>query len=83
MAQPQEAYAGGEARIIRGLARTVLSVFEIPKSIIQHSSRVIFPVGILTGTVEGTMKMALGTVAGVIDMATGAAPYAKYGLLFI
>ncbi|MBN1687717.1 MAG: hypothetical protein JW893_01305 [Candidatus Omnitrophica bacterium] len=69
--------------IVRGVARTLLSVVEIPKAIISHSQRVIFPVGIVTGALEGTFRTVMGTLAGTLDIAQGAAPYAKYMLFFI
>jgi hypothetical protein len=71
------------ALILRGLARTVTSAFEIPKTMISHSRKVVFPVGIVTGAVEGSLRTVVGTVAGALDIAQGAAPYAKYMLFFV
>ena len=67
------------ALIAQGLAKTVFAVFQLPASMIAGSTQ-SFPLGLLTGTVAGTMKMAVGTVIGAADMARGAAPYAKYAI---
>ena len=69
-------------QVLRGAGRTLFSVVEIPKSIVQQSTR-SFPLGIVTGTVQGTYRAVAGTVSGVVDMAVGAAPYAKYLIFFI
>ena len=78
-----DAHAEGMVTFTQGLARTVLSVFEIPKAMIQDSGQVIFPLGIVTGTVRGSAKMVGGVLMGAVDMVRGAAPYAKYAMLFI
>ena len=80
---PAPARADGTALIFRGVARTVFSVFEIPKSILQDSTRVIFPLGIVTGAITGSVRTVVGTLGGALDIARGAAPYAKYALFFI
>ena len=79
---PAEASAN-PGLILRGLGRTLFSVVEIPRAMIEHSCKVIFPVGIVTGTCAGTYRMLVGTVTGAIEMAQGAAPYAKYMVFFI
>lgn len=65
--------------IFRGLAKTIYAVAQVPASMIQGSTQ-SFPLGIVTGAVAGTMKMTVGTVMGAVDMARGAAPYAKYAV---
>lgn len=65
--------------IFRGLAKTVYAVAQVPANMIQGSAQ-SFPLGMVTGAVAGTMKMAVGTVMGAADMARGAAPYAKYAV---
>ncbi len=77
------ALAGGNpGLILRGVARLVVSVFEVPKSMASQSARVAFPFGLATGAVEGALRMTAGTLAGTFDIAKGSAPYAKY-LLFL
>ena len=75
------AHAGGIPLIMRGVGRTLFSVFQIPKDMITHSTQA-FPLGLVAGTVGGTMKAVAGTVVGAVDIARGAAPYAKY-LVFL
>lgn len=65
--------------ITRGLAKTLFSVFEIPRDMVANSGTA-FPLGILGGAVRGTMKAVVGTIGGVGDIARGAAPYAKYAV---
>lgn len=76
-----QAHAGGIPLIMRGAGRTFFSVFQIPKDMITYAPKA-FPVGLVAGTVTGTMKAVAGTVVGAFDMARGAAPYAKY-LIFL
>jgi hypothetical protein len=78
MSQP--AHADSVGLIMRGVARTLFSAFEIPKSMIQGSTQA-FPIGIVTGTLVGSVKMVAGTLMGAADIARGAAPYAKYAIL--
>lgn len=66
---------------MRGVARTIFSVLEIPKDMIVNSPKA-FPLGLIGGTLAGTMKAVTGTVVGAVDIARGAAPYAKY-LVFL
>ena len=80
---PQPAHADSMGLLFRGVARTLLSAFEIPRSILQDSTRVMFPLGILTGTLSGAYRTIMGTLAGGLDIARGAAPYAKYMVFFI
>jgi hypothetical protein len=73
----QPAYANS-GLILRGLARTLGAVFQIPKSMIYESCRTTFPLGLVTGALEGTFQTVMGVAGGALDMAQGAAPYAKY-----
>lgn len=68
--------------IMRGVGRTLVSVFQLPVSIL-HDSVTSFPFGIITGTVKGTIRTVVGTVVGGIDIARGAAPYAKYMIFLL
>ncbi len=78
------AYADGDIGLIfRGVARTLFSVFEIPRAILEQSTQVMFPFGIVTGTVSGSVRTVVGTLLGAADIARGAAPYAKYMVFFI
>ena len=77
---PRPAYADSVGLIIRGVARTLVSAFEIPKSMMEGSTQA-FPLGLVAGTVAGSMKMVAGTLMGAVDIARGAAPYAKYAVL--
>lgn len=69
--------------IMRGVAKTLFSVFEIPRSIMQQSSTGMFPLSLITGTLTGSVRMVMGTLGGALDIVQGAAPYAKYALLFV
>lgn len=81
---PPLARAGrNEAYISRGIQRTLFSTVEIPRTMIEHSKRMIFPVGLLTGAIAGTFRTLVGTAAGAADIARGAAPYAKYLVFFV
>ena len=78
------AYASDDnnlALVFRGVARTLFSALEIPRSIIENSTGAPFPLNVVTGTVTGAFKTVAGTVMGAADMARGAAPYAKYLVL--
>lgn len=82
---PSLGYAGdGEnvSYIARGASRMVGGLFSIPKSMLQDSTRVLFPFGLVTGAVRGTMQTVTGVLCGTADVARGAAPYAKY-LVFL
>ncbi|MFH1800273.1 MAG: hypothetical protein ABH891_05460 [Candidatus Omnitrophota bacterium] len=77
-------YAGtGEdiAYATRGVGKIVGSVFAIPKAMFQDSGRIMFPLGLVTGAVRGTVQTVTGVVGGVVDVARGSAPYAKYAAL--
>ena len=54
----------------RGAGKILGGVFAIPKAMLQDSGRVMFPFGLVTGAVDG-----------VVDVARGGAPYAKYAAL--
>ena len=81
---PSPAYAGAgqdAAYIARGAGKFFGSVFAIPKAMLQDSGRVMFPFGLVTGAVRGTVQMVGGIVGGAVDVAQGSAPYAKYAAL--
>ncbi len=65
----------------RGASKIVGGVFAIPKAMLQDSGRVFFPFGLITGAVRGTVQTVTGVVGGVVDVARGGAPYAKYAAL--
>ncbi len=65
----------------RGVSRILGSVFAIPKAMLQDSGRVMFPFGIVTGAVRGTVQTVAGVIGGTADVARGAAPYAKYAAI--
>ena len=68
--------------VFRGAARTLFSSVEIPRTIIENPGKVPFPLNLVTGTIAGTFKTITGTLMGAVDIARGAAPYAKY-LIFL
>lgn len=77
------AYAESSGELIqRGLAKTLFSSLQLPATIVQHTTA-FFPLGILTGTVQGTLEAVIGTLSGAVDLAAGAAPYAKYAAFFL
>lgn len=81
---PASLYAGtGEdvAYAARGAGKIFGSLFAIPKAMLQDSGRVLFPFGLVTGAVRGTFQTVTGVVGGVVDVARGGAPYAKYAAL--
>jgi hypothetical protein len=65
----------------RGAGKIVGGMFAIPKAMLQDSGRVLFPFGLVTGAVRGTVQTVTGVVGGVVDVARGGAPYAKYAAL--
>ena len=69
--------------ILRGVAKTIFSAFQIPASMMQDSTRVMFPFGLITGAVRGSVKTVVGTMSGAVDLARGGAPYAKYAAFLI
>lgn len=68
--------------IARGAGRMVGGLFAIPKNMLQDSTRVMFPFGLVTGAARGTVQTVTGVLGGTVDVARGAAPYAKY-LIFM
>lgn len=77
------AYADNMGLIFQGVAKTLLSVFQLPKAMIAYTQELGFPLGLITGTVLGTVDTVLGTLGGAADVARGAAPYAKYMIFLI
>jgi hypothetical protein len=69
--------------LIQGTAKTLLSAFEIPRTMLQHSQQMMFPFGLVTGSVVGAARTVTGTLSGVFDLARGAAPFAKYAIFFV
>ncbi|OGX12439.1 MAG: hypothetical protein A2351_05310 [Omnitrophica bacterium RIFOXYB12_FULL_50_7] len=65
----------------RGTSKIVGGVFAIPKAMLQDSGRVMFPFGLVTGAIRGTVQTVTGVVGGAMDVARGGAPYAKYAAL--
>jgi hypothetical protein len=65
----------------RGAGKILSSMFAIPSAMLQDSRRVLFPFGLVTGAVRGTVQTVTGVVSGTVDVARGAAPYAKYAAL--
>lgn len=65
----------------RGVGKIVGSVFAIPKAMFQDSGHVVFPFGLVTGAIRGTVQTVAGVVSGAVDVARGGAPYAKYAAL--
>ena len=65
----------------RGAGKIVGGVFAIPKAMLQDSGRVLFPFGLVTGAIRGTVETVTGVVGGVVDVARGGAPYAKYAAI--
>ena len=81
---PAFLYAGDGENIsyaARGAGKIFGSMFAIPKAMIQDSGHVLFPFGLVTGAVRGTVQTVTGVVGGTVDVARGAAPYAKYAAL--
>ena len=68
--------------LVRGTARTMMSTMEIPRTMVEDSRYVPFPFGLVTGALRGAFRTVLGIVGGAADLARGAAPYAKYAILF-
>lgn len=65
----------------RGVSKIVGGTFAIPKAMLQDSGRMLFPFGLVTGAIRGTVQTVTGVVGGVVDVARGGAPYAKYAAL--
>ncbi|MSR77993.1 MAG: hypothetical protein EXS63_07210 [Candidatus Omnitrophica bacterium] len=78
-----KASTGGDVSLmLRGATKIVGSAFQVPANMLGDSMKVMFPFGLLTGAVKGTAKTVAGTLGGVVDIARGGAPYAKY-LIFL
>ena len=71
------------AYINRGFYRLLTAVFQVPKYLIEKT--MTEPIGL--GTVDGALQGAFYSVAavggGVLDIARGTTPYAKYLLPFV
>ena len=65
----------------RGATKIIGGVFAIPKAMLQDSGRVMFPFGLVTGAIRGTVQTVTGVVGGALDVARGGAPYAKYAAI--
>lgn len=77
------AYADSIGLIFQGVAKTLFSVFQLPKAMWAYTTELGFPVGLVAGTVLGTVDTVLSTLGGAADIARGAAPYAKYAVFLI
>lgn len=79
---PASAFAANPAKdlslILRGTVKTLGAVLSIPHSMLVHSTKTMFPFGLVTGAVAGSFRAIGGTMSGAFDLARGAAPYAKY-----
>ena len=81
---PVSLYAGDGENIsclARGAGKIFGGMFAIPKAMLQDSGRVLFPFGLVTGAIRGTVQTVTGVVGGVADVARGGAPYAQYAAL--
>jgi len=58
----------------RGVGKIVGGVFAIPKAMLQDSGRVMFPFGLVTGAIRGTVQTVTGVVGGAVDVAAAALP---------
>ena len=65
----------------QGATQIVGSAFAIPKAMLQDSGHVMFPFGLVTGAIRGTVQTVTGILGGAMNVARGAAPYAKYAAL--
>lgn len=65
----------------RGAGKMISGVFAVPQCMLQDSTRVMFPFGLVTGAIRGVAKTVGNVVSGAVDMARGASPYAKYAVL--
>ncbi len=79
---PPVAYADNLGFIARGIGKTLSSVFQIPRSLLQNGAHA-FPLGLVYGVIDGSLKTVTGALSGVFDIARGGAPYAKYALLCV
>lgn len=76
------AYADNIGLIFRGVAKTIGAALQLPISLLAGSTKQ-FPLGLVGGAVEGSVKAVAGTISGAADIARGAAPYAKYMVFFM
>jgi len=83
LAPPPLSASDGEniAYATRGAGKIFSSMFAIPKAMLQDTGRVLFPFGLVTGAIRGSVQTVTGVVGGVADVARGGAPYAKYAAL--
>ena len=65
----------------QGATQIVGSAFAIPKAMLQDSGHVMFPFGLVTGAIRGTVQTVTGILGGAMNVARGAAPYAKYAAI--
>ena len=77
LVSPDFAFADNNAYILRGVAKILGAAFQLPGQILEKGATE-FPFGILTGTVNGVAQTFWGLLSGSLDVAKGAAPYAKY-----
>jgi hypothetical protein len=77
---PPPVYADSTAYLFRGLARTLATAFEIPKTVLGMTASSLSPVGLVEGVLSGTMKTVGGLLGASQDLVRGAAPYAKYAV---
>ena len=79
---PVELYAGDNINLILlGTTKTLFSVLKLPMYMATGAVKQ-FPIGILGGAIQGSYEAVAGTLSGAVDIARGAAPYAKY-LVFL
>jgi len=78
---PHASAASSVDYLTRGVVKTVTSVFYIPMEMIKDSTQILFPFGLVTGAVKGSIKTVGGLLGGAVDIARGAAPFAKYLVL--
>ena len=67
--------------LMQGTGKVIGSVFAIPKAMFQDTCNTMFPFGLVTGAIRGTVQTVTGLLGGTFDLARGAAPYAKYAAL--
>ena len=78
---PATSYANLDL-VFHGLSQTLSSVFALPAQLMQGGAQA-FPLGLVSGAISGSMQAVGGTLAGAINMARGAAPYAKYMIFLL
>ncbi|HTL46526.1 MAG TPA: hypothetical protein VL688_00515 [Verrucomicrobiae bacterium] len=80
---PSKAHAQDSVGLIgRGVSKIVGAAFQVPGQVLAQSFQG-FPFGIMTGAMSGAFQAVNGVVGGTVDVARGAAPYAKYMVFFI